>query len=143
MDGGKRMLGLSEGRKIAKYALVGGLNTGVDFAVFCALVYASGMATIWAQTISYGAGLINSYLLNRYWTFEVKEQRRMAEMVRFILINALSFVAATAVLLGLAQWGLESAWAKIGSVACSLVVNYAGYRLWVFRGMELHGKRAN
>jgi putative flippase GtrA len=137
------MLRLSEGRKMAKYALVGGLNTGVDFAVFCALVYALGMATIWAQAISYGAGLINSYLLNRYWTFQVKDRQSMAELLRFILINALSFIAATAVLLGLEQWGMESSWAKIASVGCSLAVNYAGYRIWVFRGMELHGKRAN
>ncbi|MCD9023963.1 GtrA family protein [Cohnella silvisoli] len=137
------MLRLSEGKRIAKFALVGGLNTGVDFAVFCALVYAAGMATIWAQTISYAAGLINSYLLNRYWTFQVNGQRSLTEMLRFILINALAFGAATAVLLGLEKLGLESAWAKIASVVCSLVVNYLGYRLWVFRGMELHGKRAN
>jgi putative flippase GtrA len=127
------MLRMSERKKIAIFAFVGGLNTGVDFAVFCLLVYAVGTATIWAQIISFGAGLINSYLLNRYWTFQVKGKRSMAELVRFILINAFSFGAATAVLLGLEQFGMEPGWAKIASVVCSLVINYAGYRLWVFR----------
>lgn len=137
------MLRLSESKKIAKYALVGGLNTGVDFAVFCALVYGVGMGSIWAQTISYIAGVVNSYLLNRNWTFQVQGKRSMAEMMRFIWINVLSFAAATAVLLLLEYWGAESALAKIISVACSLAVNYAGYRLWVFQGMEQRGKRAN
>lgn len=132
------MLRLSERMKLAKYALVGGLNTGVDFAVFCAFVYGFGMGSIAAQTISYLAGVANSYLLNRYWTFQVKSKRNMSELVRFIVINVASFAAATALLLGLEQWGAESALAKIVSVACSLVVNYVGYRLWVFqtRGMD-------
>ncbi|RKP56149.1 GtrA family protein [Cohnella endophytica] len=137
------MLRLSEGKKLAKYALVGGLNTGVDFAVFCTLVYAVGMGSFGAQTISYVAGVVNSYLLNRYWTFQVKGKKSMAELARFILINVLSFAAATAVLLGLEWFGMESAFAKIGSVFCSLAVNYAGYRLWVFQGMEQPGKRAH
>ncbi len=137
------MLRLSERIKMAKYALVGGLNTGVDFVVFCALIYGAGMDSIGAQTISYIAGVANSYLLNRYWTFQVKGKRGMAEIIRFLLINVFSFLAATALLLGLEHWGTESAIAKIASVVCSLAVNYAGYRLWVFRGMELQGKRAN
>lgn len=137
------MLRIAEGKKMVKYALVGGLNTGVDFAVFCILVYAAGMVSVWAQVLSYGAAVINSYLLNRSWTFQVKEPRRSAELARFIIINILSFGIATAVLLGLEEWGMESAWAKIASVAFSLVVNYLGYRLWVFSGMEKQGRRAS
>jgi len=136
------MLRLSEGLKMAKYALVGGLNTGVDFAVFCALVYGFGMGSAWAQTISYLAGVANSYLLNRYWTFRVKGKRSAAEIVRFAAVNVLSFALATAVLLGLEYWGAEAALAKFVSIGCSLAVNYAGYRLWVFRGEKLQSQRA-
>jgi len=139
------MLRLSEGIRMAKYALVGVLNTGVDFAVFCAFVYGAGMDSVWAQTISYIAGVTNSYLLNRYWTFQVKGKMGMAELVRFIGINVISFVAATTVLLGLEQLGAESALAKLVSVFCSLIVNYAGYRIWVFqaKGNEAKADRAN
>lgn len=138
------MLRISEGKKLAKYALVGGLNTGVDFAVFCILVYGVGMSSIWAQALSYTSGVVNSYLLNRYWTFKVKEKMSVAEILRFSIINVISFGAATAVLLGLEQWGVSSAIAKIASVAFSLAVNYIGYRIWVFStGMEQSGKRAH
>jgi putative flippase GtrA len=140
------MLRLSEGIKMVKYAIVGGLNTGVDFAIFCLLVYGAGLGSIGAQTISFLAGMANSYLLNRYWTFQVKGKRSMTELTRFILINVLSFAVATAVLLGLEQWGTESALAKIASIVFSLAVNYAGYRLWVFPGterMEQSGNRAD
>ncbi|MFC5405591.1 GtrA family protein [Cohnella soli] len=137
------MLRLSEFKKMAKYAFVGGLNTGVDFAVFVTLVYAAGFGSAFAQTISYAAGVVNSYLLNRYWTFQVKTKRSYKEIARFVAINILSFAAATAVLLGLESLGAESAVAKLVSVGISLGVNYAGYRLWVFRGMETEGGRAH
>ncbi|WP_373230238.1 GtrA family protein [Cohnella sp.] len=127
------MLRLAEGKRMVKYALVGGLNTGVDFAVFCVLVYGAGMASIWAQVLSYGAGLINSYMWNRSWTFQVKRQHKAGEIIRFLGVNLLSFAAATAMLLGLEQWGTGSVTAKAVSAALSLAVNYAGYRIWVFR----------
>jgi len=137
------MLRLSEGLKMAKYALVGGLNTGVDFAVFCAMVYGFGVGSAWAQVASYLLATANSYLLNRYWTFGVREKKNVAEMVKFVLVNAISFAASTAVLLLLEHWGAEAALAKLVSVGCSMIVNYAGYRLWVFRGMETQGNRAH
>jgi len=128
---------------MAKYALVGGLNTGVDFAVFVALVYGFGMGSVWAQCAAYFAGMANSYYWNRKWTFRTKGKMNAPELVRFAVINAASFVAATAVLLTLEHWGAQPAIAKIASIVCSLIVNYAGYRLWVFRGMESAGKRAH
>ena len=127
------MLKRSELARMAKYSLVGVMNTGVDFVLFCALVYAAGLGSAWAQTISYGTAVANSYLLNRVWTFQVKKRQRFSDIVRFIVVNALSFAAATATLLGLEQAGLETAIAKACSVGVSLVVNYAGYKLWVFR----------
>jgi len=117
---------------MAKYALVGVMNTGVDFAVFCVLVYAAGLGSAWAQPISYGAGIANSYFLNRVWTFQVKKRQQVGDIVKFIVVNMLSFAAATAVLLGLEYTGLEAAIAKACSVGVSLVVNYVGYKLWVF-----------
>ncbi|MFC5702925.1 GtrA family protein [Cohnella faecalis] len=123
-----------ESRKLVKYALVGGMNSGVDFAVFVSLVYAAGMTSLWAQVLSYTAGLLNSYFWNRRWTFGVKRKQTVGEMVRFIVVNGLSFGVATAVLLLLEHWGFGSIFAKIVSFVFGLVVNYAGYRAWVFRG---------
>jgi len=127
------MLRLAELKRMAKYGLVGVMNTGVDFAVFCALVYGAGLASIGAQVISYGAGLANSYFWNRWWTFRSANRRQAGEVAKFIFVNACSFGAATAVLLAMEQMGAGAAVAKAFSVVVALVVNYFGYRLWVFR----------
>lgn len=126
---------LAEKGKMAKYALVGLSNTGVDFAVFCLLVYLGGASPLWAQPIAYGAGLANSYLLNRHWTFRsAAGVPARGSPVRFVVVNVVSFGAATAVLLALTHAGAPAAWAKAVSIAGSLALNYVGYRLWVFGG---------
>lgn len=120
--------------RMAKFALVGGLNTGVDFAVFVLLVYAFAMPPAGAQPISYACGVLNSYWWNRKWTFRSSSRAHAAEMVRFAAVNGLSFLAASAVLVGLGQGaGWSPLTAKLASIAASLAVNYAGSRWWVFR----------
>lgn len=119
--------------RMAKFALVGALNTGVDFAVFVLLIYGFGCVPWLAQTLSYGCGVANSYWLNRRWTFRLHGRIRWHEPVRFAVVNGVSFLSATAVLLILHH---ELGWlpwiAKVASIAASMIVNYAGSRYWVF-----------
>ena len=58
--------------QMVKFAIVGVLNTLVDFAVFQALNLLLGWVYV-AQVIGYSCGIINSYLWNSNWTF--REQR--------------------------------------------------------------------
>jgi len=123
-----------EARKVAKFALVGLLNTGVDFAVFVMLVYGFKVPSVWAQLVSYASGVVNSYFWNRLWTFRAGGPGTLQDFARFVILNVVSFAAATAVLLGLEQGlGWAPAAAKAVSVAASLAINYAGSRWWVFR----------
>lgn len=124
----------TEWKRMTKFALVGALNTGVDFAVFALLALAAGVPVLWAQAVSYGAGVVNSYLLNRHWTFRVTRRPHPGEWLRFGANQAAAFAAATAVLLLLAEGaGWTPLWAKAVSIAASLAVGYAGSRFWVFR----------
>ena len=126
---------------MAKFALVGMLNTGVDFAVFIVLVYGLGIAALGAQIASYLCGVANSYWLNRRWTFRAPGRGGWREMLRFLALNGASFAAATAVLLMLKQGlGWPSYAAKIVSILFSTAVNYAGSRYWVF-GIARSGNR--
>jgi putative flippase GtrA len=127
----------SEIRKLTKYVIVGVLNSGVDYVVFCALVYMASFPSAWANLFGYGAGLLNSYYWNRRWTFQVQRRQTGAELLRFVIVNVISFLSATAILLLLEQAGAAPAIAKIAAFPVSLAVNYAGYKLWVFNRIEL------
>jgi len=123
-----------EWRKMAKFAFVGVLNTGVDFALFAALVYGAGAPSALAQTISYFCAFLNSYAWNRRWTFQAAGRSDAREWLRFAAVNGLSYLSTTAVLLGLQKgWDWNPLAAKAASIVVSLAVNYSGSRLWVFR----------
>lgn len=54
------------------FGLVGVLNTAVDFVVYWALLQLS-VYYIVANVLSYGAGMLNSYVWNKYLTFRSKK----------------------------------------------------------------------
>ena len=54
----------------SKFALVGVVNTVLDFALFMTLVYFAGLGPTSANIISYTCGILNSFVLNKHWTFK-------------------------------------------------------------------------
>ncbi|WP_374989211.1 GtrA family protein [Priestia megaterium] len=73
---------------------MGGLNTAIDFFVFSFLSYL-GVYYIIAQCISYGCGVLNSYLLNRTWTFQQQGKRKRHEFLKFTLLNAFTLIVTS------------------------------------------------
>lgn len=137
--------------QMAKFAIVGVLNTLVDFAVFQSLNLTLGWVYA-AQVIGYTAGIINSYLWNSNWTFREQRTRSLREMGLFLLVN----LASLGVSLGMI-WllrdvvGISNEWVALwmpqwlagfikGDTVCKLIatvfaiaVNYLGNRLFVFK----------
>ena len=76
-------------REIARFAVVGLINTGIDVAVFSICFYWLGLNLIVANTIAYSSGTINSYLMNKYWTFAGRGAPEVsrAEFGRFVIFN--------------------------------------------------------
>lgn len=113
----------------------------MDFAVFAALVYGLGAAAIAAQPVSYLCGFANSYFWNRKWTFRSGSRVNLAELVRFGVVNAVSFGLATVVLMAVVSGlGWNALIGKAISIFASLAANYIGSRLWVFRGAAESGE---
>lgn len=117
--------------RLLKFAAVGLLNTGADVLVFTMLT-AAGSRVLIAQIIGYACGMLNSYLLNRRWTFR-SNGSSYRELPRFLALNL--------VVLGLVSWMLESLHSGAGlsliaskllATGAGIIINYAGSRFWVF-----------
>ncbi len=120
-----------------KFGAVGVLNTLVDYAVYSLLVLLPFFKEYYllAQLIGYTCGLVNSLGLNKRWTFKQKERLQRGQLVRFLVVNLLA-LGVSSLLLFLLREGL---WmnlygAKILATGGSLLVNFIGNKLWVFRG---------
>ncbi len=134
-----------------KFAVVGVLNTVVDFLVFQLLNLTLGWMYV-AQVIGYSAGVLNSYFWNSRWTFRKEHKRSAREAASFLVVNLVSLGVSLGVLwacknlLGITDaWvaGWVPAWlggfvkgdtvAKLIATPCAIVVNFIGNKLFVFR----------
>ena len=93
-----------------KFAVVGVLNTLVDFAVFQALNLLLGWVYA-AQVAGFTCGVINSYLWNSNWTFREQRTRSFREIALFLLVNLASLgVSLGMIWLLREKAGITNAW---------------------------------
>ena len=138
-------------RQVIQFAIVGVLNTLVDFAVFQALNLTLGWIYA-AQVLGYTFGVINSYLWNSNWTFREQRTRSFREIALFLLVNLASLGVSLGMIwllrekagitnAGVAGWMPKALSGFIkGDTVCKLIatvvaiaVNYVGNRLFVFK----------
>ncbi|TDF96200.1 GtrA family protein [Paenibacillus piri] len=118
--------------RLVKFGIVGMFNTVADFVVF-ALLSAAGMTVLPAQWISYGCGMVNSYMWNRNWTFRDSRSQDSREALRFILVNLAAFTAAAAILDWLyGHMNVSLPVCKLIATSASVLINYLGSRFLVF-----------
>ena len=72
-----------------RFCAVGLSNTMIDFAIFFIFVHI-GFPVFVSQTVAFSAGMLNSFLWNRLWSFKVCHPVTMNEVLRFITINLLA-----------------------------------------------------
>lgn len=115
-----------------RFCVVGAINTGIDFTVF-AILYAWGVPLFPAHTLSYSCGIINSFLLNRKWTFKEPEYQPIGQLIRFIALNLFTLSATYGLLVWFHHfWGWPTLVSRLLAMVVSLTINFIGSRLWVF-----------
>ncbi|MFD2618534.1 GtrA family protein [Terrilactibacillus laevilacticus] len=119
---------------IIKFGIVGCLNTLIDFIVF-ALLTAVGIPYVISQCISYGAGVLNSYILNRSWTFKQSKQTgKTQEFGKFVVVNIVTLFITLSLLAFFYQvMGYPKLVSKGIATIIGVAINFVGSRFWVFR----------
>jgi putative flippase GtrA len=93
--------------------------------------------------LSVAIAIINSYIWNKYWSFQKKEMREVSkEFTHFVSVSLVGLVLNVAItsfitnLIGPAFGFNQIAWATLaGATASALVLlwNFLGYKLFVFK----------
>jgi len=126
---------------LIKFALVGVVNTSIDFIIY-ALLTNFNLNYIAAQCISYSAGVINSYIMNRKWTFAQKGKGSNREFFTFIAVNLITLVMTTFLLTVFYKWvGMSVLISKVLVTVISIGINYIGTKSFVFT--KLQGRRTS
>lgn len=129
-----------------KFLIVGGLNTAIDLGVLNVLIFLSGitagpMFSVF-KGISFTVAVINSYLVNKHWTFKAQTQTNAKEVGEFLVVSIIGFflnVGTASIMVNVIgpQFGLtEQLWANVGALCGTLVTmtwNFLGYKFVVFK----------
>ena len=134
--------------QMARFAIVGVLNTTIDVVTLNILLWYfpthNANLLLGYNSIAYTLGALNSFGLNKYWTFRQRQAITGGELLRFVVVNILGILCNDGLI-----WSIASSlhpliannlvWANISkasAIAGTAMVSYFGMRLWVFAKRE-------
>lgn len=133
-------------RQFSKYALVGCSNLTIDFGILNVLIYLSnrdqGIYYSVFKAVSFVCAIFNSYLWNKFWTFENLDiSQAKKQFIKFIIVASvgllINVVVATIVVNDLRVESIPSRiWANVGAFSSLVAVvlwDFLGYKYLVFR----------
>ncbi len=127
--------------RFTRFLTVGALGTLLDFGLLTLLKLA-GLPTLFANSLSFTAGLINNFTWNRLWTFRDAAQANwQKQLAQYALVSLVGLVLNDLLVLSLetvlGTWLGQPAWGYLPAkvVATGVVVfwNYFANRTWTFR----------
>lgn len=129
--------------QFAKFAQVGVLNTAIDFGILNLLIFAtgitSGLSIIPLNAISFSTAIINSFFWNEKWVFKAQKE---ANFITFVVVTLIGLAINSGIVYAITTYvpptfvDSQKLWANLAKVLAtgiSLIWNFTGYRLVVFK----------
>jgi putative flippase GtrA len=127
--------------KAASFAIVGVVNTGIDFSVFWSAARYLGWPLVPANVLAWLVAVSFSYAMNSFITFGPESGRvlRWRDYMTFVASGVAGMVASTSALFALA-YVVPLAIAKLLSILVSFVANFLLSHFVVFRAQKPRGQ---
>jgi putative flippase GtrA len=133
---------------MAKFGIVGAINTALDFGIFNLLYVGLGWPAMGANSASVAVAATSSFFMNRHWTFRHRARTALRrEYTLFFLLNGVGLLIASACILvveqGLHQTGpLWLNIAKVAGLVLGMVFRFTTYKRFVFLSPERAAARS-
>ena len=114
------------------FAVVGAINTAIDYTVFWALISFTPLSSILANVISFSLGAANSFLMNSTITFGGSHHRSYKSARRFVAVVLLCLALSTAIVAVGVQF-IHPLAAKFISIVVTFTAGYLLNSRFVFR----------
>jgi putative flippase GtrA len=134
--------------ELAKFGIVGAVNTVLDFGLANLLYLGFGWPTLGAKTTSVAVAATSSFFMNRHWTFRHRARTGLRrEYTLFFLLNGVGLLIANACILVVERgFGKTGAlWfnvAQVAGLALGMVFRFTTYKRYVFVSHERAAARS-
>ncbi len=122
-------------KQLLQFSTIGLLNTGIDALSYFALTRFVEATPLTASALSFLVGSLNSFLLNKRWTFAdpAGGNLMLRQYAKFFLVTfAVLSVHQAALLLLHHQFGLPDLVAKAAGIVFGMALGFRLNRRWVF-----------
>lgn len=133
--------------QLSKFGLVGVTNTVIDLGIYNLFIFMSDVSSGYLiavfKSFSVLAAIVNSYVWNKFWSFEKKEIDNFGEeFTQFLLVSLVGLLLNVGItafvvnVIGTPMGITEKTWANIGGLTASVAVltwNFIGYKFFVFK----------
>jgi putative flippase GtrA len=128
---------ISGGRRPFKFAIVGVLNTGIDFVTFWILLTVTDLSLLVANSIAYIAGILNSFVWNKWWTFgEVEHHHPVHYQIALtFLVYGIGLLISNLIIAFFVNY-LPPLIAKLVAVSGTMAWSYWASRKYVFKSAD-------
>jgi len=131
--------------QLCKFALVGCLNTFIDWAIYFTVIKIFPSENILfytaAKGFSYFCGIINSFFLNRCWTFKsIPDENEKNRFFKFTVVNAMGLGVNSASLYVFLNLNISHLVTLFLATSFSFSFNFILSKLWVFRKDKMVAK---
>lgn len=141
--------------QLLRFIMVGCVNTLIDIALFNTFLWLWPTQNTWMllvyNSLAYALGGINSFILNKYWTFRQRQKTNRREAIRFVA-TTLAGVSCNDFIIWVMNGVMHpllsnpTLWAnfsKIAAIFGTFCISFLGMRLWVFvkPGVAIEAKK--
>ena len=121
-------------RRIFKFVCVGLLNTFIGYGAFFILSFFLNYMV--ALVVAHFIGVTNSFLWNKYWTFQAKKFR-LAELVKFNIVYLVVLGANMLILyIAVEVLAINPRLGQLIVLSLVTLLSYFGHKYWSFHGAK-------
>lgn len=140
-------------KKALKFGIVGMINTAIDYTLFQLIIFflkiqiKDNLYIFFVSLFSGSIALTNSFILNKKWTFRDKNEKHLLQFIVFLLISILTININSTLVVFLnnlfpGNFSFHNInikniyYTKLLAIAFTMVINFALYRLFVFKNND-------
>lgn len=123
--------------QFTKYGVVGLSNVMISYVIFLVALKA-GLAYPYALFAGHIIGVLNSYVWNKWWTFQARNTPIRREFSTFFLVYLGTFFLNLSLLYALVNMVEMKIWlAQLTLIIFITLVNFVGHKYWSFEAKKL------